>query len=196
MNGPTQPSFLKLHLEIRVWQWFYTVRKSSVLLLLKYGKVQATLHKMAPWNLPNLYMLQNGWPRENYSLQNDPKNRYNMSLEANSIIGEIQQGYTNLRKELAAHMHLESLRSDSSSLALDEPCFFLEVYKTELRGEATQAYADCTGRLRWAWFQEFHWGYLRGGYAKALQGYADHHFLTTRAQVQSRKAQLRWQCLK
>jgi hypothetical protein len=34
---------------------------------------------------------------------------------------------------------------------------FLEVYKiTELRGEATQAYADGAGGLRGAWFQEFH----------------------------------------
>ena len=42
-------------------------------------------------------------------------------------------------------------------LKIVPPSVFLgEVYKTELRREATQAYAPCTGRLRGAWFQEFH----------------------------------------
>ena len=71
--------------------------------------------------------------------------------------------------------------------------FFGDVHKTELRGEATQAYADCTSRLRWAWF----WGYLRGGYAKAKQGYADHTFCLRgrRCSLNNTKLIWRWLCL-
>jgi hypothetical protein len=38
-----------------------------------------------------------------------------------------------------------------------EPCFFWMCAKQNFAERLTQAYADCTGRLRGAWFQEFHW---------------------------------------
>ena len=68
------------------------------------------------------------------------------------------------------------------------PIWDWNVYKTELRGEAMQAYADCTVRLRGAWFQELlRWGYLHGGYPKATQGYAGHTFcLPGRGAVQKK----------
>ena len=71
---------------------------------------------------------------------------------------------------LSALENLQNLRQTDFANASLEPCFFWEVYKMELRGEATEAYADCTGKLRGAWFLEFRWGYLCGGYAKATEG--------------------------
>ena len=76
--------------------------------------------------------------------------------------------------------------------------FFLEVYKTELRGEATQAYADGAGGLCGAWFQEFHWGYLRGGCAKAAQGLPTTLFglfAYGGAGAVKKKTQLKWSAL-
>ena len=44
----------------------------------------------------------------------------------------------------------------SQKITIRAVCF-LEMYKTELREEATQAYAECISRhVRGAWFQELH----------------------------------------
>ena len=77
--------------------------------------------------------------------------------------------------------------------------FFWEVYKTELRGEATQAYADGAGGLRGAWFQEFHWRYLCGGCAKATQGLPTtlfRLFAYAGAGAVQNKTQLKWSALR
>ena len=53
-----------------------SILKSSILLLLQYGKVQVGSLQNGLWNGPrgpsNQHMLQNGWMLESGFLQNDP----------------------------------------------------------------------------------------------------------------------------
>ena len=66
-------------------------------------------------------MLQNGWVLESDFLQNEPRNRVYMGLEASHFIGEISTGIIKRWCNMVQHIFLETTQNTKGVNNLEQP---------------------------------------------------------------------------